>query len=278
MRIGKLDVYVLQDGTMRVDGGAIFGQVPRMVWERYTRPDRRNRVRLGLNCLLVRAANYTLLVDCGVGTKEPERVRDLFGLGPSKLQRNLRALGLTPRDVDAVVLTHLHFDHAGGATKYNRRNEPVPTFPRATYFVQRTAWEDAINPNERSRAAYHADDFLPLETSKQLVLLDGDKEISPGVWVKVTNGHTRGHQIVLIHHGGSCVAFLGDLVPTPYHLQLPYIAAVDQYPEDTLEQKRTLLALAEKEGWLVVFSHGLEQRAGFLERRDGRLHLRPVDL
>ncbi|MBI4337175.1 MAG: MBL fold metallo-hydrolase [Chloroflexi bacterium] len=278
MRIGKLSLYVLSDGRLKVDGGALFGQVPKVLWERLARPDRRNRVRVGLNSLLVQTPDANILIDTGVGTKLDDQFREEYGIGPSTLARNLRNLGLGPKEITHVVLTHLHFDHAGGCTKRNRRGQLVPTFPKATYLVQAAAWDDACSPNERGLGAFLEQDFEVLQERSQLHLLEGDREVVPGVWLKVTNGHCRGHQIALINHGGNKVAFFGDLVPTPHHLTLPFISALDQFPEETLERKRELLALAEREGWLIIFTHGYDQQGGYLERRNGQLHLRPVCL
>ena len=269
--------FLLSDGTIKIDGGNVFGQVPRLQWQEMATPDRHNRVRLGLNCLLVRNGKHCVLVDTGVGSKEPETVRDIYGLGNSRLLRELRAQDLSPKDVTDVVLTHLHFDHTGGATRLDRAGTPVPTFPNATYYVQRAAWEEANQPGERAAYTYHSDDFLPLQQNGQLQLLDGDTEIVSGIRVKVTNAHTEGHQMVLLSQGGERLAFLGDLIPTPHHLQLACIAAADKTPESTLECKRDLLRQAEREGWLLLFSHGYEDRAGYVEYRDGRWSFRSID-
>ena len=271
-------ISLISDGLLKLDGGGVFGLIPKSLWEAHIVADRRNRVTLGLNSLLIQTREATILVDTGVGTKESAKMKDIYGLSSSKLLRDLKEHNLSPKDIDAVILTHLHFDHCGGSTKINRNGKPTPTFGNAKYFVQRTAWEEATNPNERSRASYHPDDFLPLMQKGQLHLLDGDQEIVPGVSVKVTNGHTMGHQIVLVNSGGERVAFMGDLVPTPFHLELPYIAAYDRFPDETLEQKRSLLQQAEQEGWLMVFSHGCDHISGYLERYNGRRFLRHVQL
>lgn len=277
MKANHTTLTLLSDGMIKVDGGSVFGRVPRVLWQELVTPDRHNRIRLGLNCLLMRNGDRCVLVDAGVGTKEPESVQETYGLGSSRLLKELRARDLAPRDITAVILTHLHFDHCGGATRFDRSGTPVPTFPNATYYVQRAAWEEALQPDERAASSYHSDDFLPLEESGQLCLLDGDTEVVPGIRVKVTDAHTNGHQLVLLNHGGERVAFLGDLVPTPHHLQLPCIAALDRYPEDTLARKRELLETAEREGWLLLFSHGFEERAGYVEHRDGRWSFRPIE-
>jgi glyoxylase-like metal-dependent hydrolase (beta-lactamase superfamily II) len=278
MKAGKLQLHLLSDGVFKLDGGAMFGQVPKVLWERLMKPDKRNRIRLGLNCLLIRSPEGNILVDTGAGGKHDDRTREIFGLNSSKLQKNLRDLGVAPKDIHYVVLSHLHFDHAGGCTKLNRRDALVPTFPRAQYLVQQGAWDDATNPSERGKPSFRPDDFVPLLEKDQIKLLQGDFELGPGIWLKVTGGHCRGHQMVLINHAGTKVAFLGDLVPTPYHLAPPYISALDQFPEETLVKKRELLNVLERDGWLIAFSHGYENRAGFLERRDGRISLRPIEL
>ena len=277
MKKNGTSLFLLSDGTIKVDGGSVFGQVPRFQWQGMATPDLHNRVRLGLNCLLIRNGSHCVLLDTGVGSKEPEEVRNVYGLGPSRLLKELRALDLSPKDITDVVLTHLHFDHTGGATRLDRAGTPVPTFPLATYYVQRAAWEEANDPGERAVYNYHPDDFLPLNRSGQLQLLDGDADIAYGIKVRVTDSHTEGHQMILLDHGGERLAFPGDLIPTPYHLQLACIAATDKAPESTLERKRELLRQAEREGWLLVFSHGLENRAGYVEYRDGRWSFRPID-
>lgn len=278
MRAAELSINVLSDGSYLLDGGSLFGQVPKVLWERGVKADRRNRVRLGLNCLLIQSPTQNILVDTGIGSKEPENLKDLYGLSCNKLLRALRNVGLNARQIDIVILTHLHFDHAGGSTKIDRTGKAMPTFPKATYMVQRTCWEEAINPSERGRASFHPNDFLPLEERGQLTLIDGDCEVIPGVSVRLTNGHSMGHQVVLVNSGGERVAFLGDLVPTPYHIPLSYIPAFDRNPEETLEQKRCFLDQAQREGWLVILGHGYDQWAGYVESRNGVLQLRPVEL
>jgi glyoxylase-like metal-dependent hydrolase (beta-lactamase superfamily II) len=278
MKIGKLEIQFISDGVIKMDGGAMFGQLPKVVWEQAVKPDRRNRIKLGMNCLVIRSSEGNVLVDTGAGSKSDENTRETYGLGTSKLIKNLREIGLAAKDINYVVLTHLHFEHAGGSTKLNRRGSPVATFPNARYLIQRDAWEEANNPNERGKGLFCPDDFLPLMQREQIQFLDGDFELAPGVVLKVTRGHCPGHQIVVINHVGSRVAFLGDLIPTPYHLTPPSISAVDQFPEETLEKKRELLKVMERDGWLILFAHGYETRAGYLERREGRLILKPAEV
>ena len=278
MNIGTTSVNIVSDGTFLLDGGCVFGQVPKAQWELYTKPDRRNRIRLALNCLLIQTPNANILVDTGAGSKRPEKLKEAYGLNGNKLLKGLRALGLTARDIDIVVLTHLQFDHGGGCTKLDRSGSAVPTFTKAQYMVQRSCWDQAINPSERYAGSFYEDDFLPLEEKGLLTFLDGDSEIIPGVTVKVNDGPAAGHQIVLIERGSEKIAYVSDLIPTPYHLPLPYIPALDEQPNNTLDQKRELLKMAVDGGWLLIFGHGHEHRAGYVQQRNGHAQLQPVEI
>ena len=200
-----------------------------------------------------------------------------MGLVPSRLLKGLKGMGLTPKDIHAVILSHLHFDHSGGCTRMDRAGNLVPTFPKATYYVQRACWEDAINPNERCFGIHREENFVPIAERGQLEFLDGDEEILPGLNVILTDGHAKGHQMVMFTHGGERIVYLGDLVPTHHHLNLGVISAFDYSPEDTLQQKRDVLSDAEKQGWLLVFAHGQDPKAGYLERRGDHAYLRPVE-
>jgi glyoxylase-like metal-dependent hydrolase (beta-lactamase superfamily II) len=278
MSTGATTVNIVSDGTFLLDGGGVFGQVPKPVWEINMKADRKNRVRMGLNCLLLQAPSMNILVDTGAGSKRTDKFRDMYGLNGNKLLRDLRKLGLTARDIDVVVLTHLHYDHGGGCTKLDRAGNSVPTFPKARYMIQRACWDEANNPNERGEGTYYPDDFLPLEEGGLLTLLDGDTEIAPGVNTKVTNGHSAGHQIVFVEAGSERIAYMGDLIPTPFHLPLTNIGAFDQSPNDTLAEKRDMIGKAIEGGWLLVFGHAPTQRAGYVEKRNGKSQLLPVDI
>ena len=257
-------IRLISDGIIKFDGGSMFGQVPKTEWEEKVTTDRKNRITLGLNCLLLQTAGRNILIDTGIGSKETNGLKETYGLVPSRLVKGLKSLGITPKDIDMVILTHLHFDHCGGCTRLDRTGNLTPAFPNATYYIQSSCWEEASQPSERCQGSYKQEDFVPIEESGQLELLDGDYELLPGLWVKVTGGHARGHQGVILNHGGEKVAFLGDLVPTPYHLNPVCTSAFDQFPEESLAMKRQLLDQAVKEGWLIVFSHGYEYSAGDL--------------
>jgi glyoxylase-like metal-dependent hydrolase (beta-lactamase superfamily II) len=277
MKVGSTLIDIVSDGTILLDGGALFGQIPKTLWEVNMKPDRKNRVRLGMNCLLIQTPDKTVLVDTGSGSKRTDKLKDIYGLNGNRLLKRLKGLNVTARDIDAVVLTHLHFDHSGGCTKLDRSGNGTPTFSKARHIVQKASWDEANNPNERSKSAYFTDDFIPIQEAGLLDLLEGDAEICPGVNVKVTNAHTPGHQIILIEAGSERIAYLGDLIPTPYHLALPHIAAFDYSPNDTLEQKRELLRTATSNGWMLIFGHSLEQSAGYVEERNGKINFTPVD-
>ena len=275
---GRTALHLLSDGNFKMDGGVLFGQVPKGQWQEWLPADRRNRVRLGMNCLLAQMGDRNYLIDTGTGQKLSASMRDTYGINTSQLLQSLKSYGLQPQDIHGVVLTSLHFEHTGGCTKRDRRGELVPTFPKATYYVQAKAWEEATSPNERGADTYCPDDFMPLSEKGQLQIVDGDAQLVPGLNVRWTGGPCAGHQIAVVTHGGERVAFLGDLVPTPYHLQLACISANDRLPEETLERKRQVLAEATGDGWLLVFSHGVNDRSGYLESRNGRLHLRTVEI
>ena len=176
------------------------------------------------------------------------------------------------------MLTHLHFDHSGGCTKLNRTGAAVPIFPRARHLVQKDCWSEAISPNERYEDVFHSEDFLPLQEKGLIELVDGDTEIVPGVALKVADGPSKGHQMVMVNMGSERIVFAGDLIPTAYHLQANFIAAADEFPNETLVQKKELLDMAMKEGWIIVFGHGQENRSGYVEEWNGRPHLLPKEI
>jgi len=277
VNLGTTTVNIISDGTYLLDGGSVFGRIPKTQWELQVKPDRRNRVRLGLNCLVIQTPEANILVDTGAGSKRPDKFKELYGLNGNKLLKNLRGLGLTARDIDLVILSQLQFDHGGGSTKLDRTGNAVPTFPKATYMVQKACWDEANNPDERNEGCFYNDDFLPLEQKGMLQLLEGDCEVVPGVTVKVANGPTEGHQMVLVERGSEKIAFASDLIPTPYHLPLSYIPAMDESPGNTLDQKRDLLDMVIQNGWLVIFGHGYEHHAGYVQARNGKPQLLPVE-
>jgi glyoxylase-like metal-dependent hydrolase (beta-lactamase superfamily II) len=262
LTIGPYRVSFLSGGRFRLDGGAMFGVVPRVLWERVSPPDDRNRIRMAMNCLLIEGDGKRVLVDTGSGTKSDARFRDIFAIeGPEALLADLKALGHSVEDIDIVVCSHLHFDHCGGNTTRNEDGVVRPTFPRARYWVRRQEWDDAHHANERNRASYLGENYDPLEAAGQLLLHDADREVLPGVWLRNLPGHTRGHQGVFFDLPGHRALYTVDLVPTVAHLPLPYIMGYDLEPLVTLETKRAILRDATREGWLLLLEHDPDHRA-----------------
>jgi glyoxylase-like metal-dependent hydrolase (beta-lactamase superfamily II) len=268
--LGDIKVHVLSDGGFALDGGAMFGVVPRVVWEKSDPPDEKNRVALGLNVALVESGGKRILVDTGMGDKWGEKESRIYRLDRSTtLLGSLRALGMAPEDVDVVVNTHLHFDHAGGNTRHVD-GRTVPTFPRARYVVQMGEWEDATHPHERSRASYRDENFVPLAEARQLETVQGEVEVAPGVRVVPVGGHTAYHQMVVVEGGGKTLAIPTDLLPTASHLPLPFVMGYDLFPVGTLQAKRRLLERAAREGWDLIFYHDPRVPLGRVRREGDR--------
>jgi glyoxylase-like metal-dependent hydrolase (beta-lactamase superfamily II) len=259
--VGRWTIHALQAGGQRLDGGAMFGVVPKPLWERRIPADGRNRIPLGMRCLLVEHESGLLLVDTGAGNKESEKFYEIYGVenrgdhGPTMLEDALAAAGFAPADVALVINTHLHFDHAGGNTVRERDGTVRPAFPNARYVVQGGEYAFASRANERTAASYFAHNYEPLRECGRLELVEGECELVAGIRLVPTPGHTPHHQSVLLESAGERAFYLGDLVPTRHHLPLPWIMGYDVEPLVTLESKRRMLAQAAEERWLVVFEH-----------------------
>ena len=269
MKIGTYELTGIETGTFALDGGAMFGVVPKPLWEKFHPADPRNRIRMGARALLVRGEGRTILVDTGNGDKYDPKFKEIYALDESgaSLLTSLRQHGVAPGDVTDVVLTHLHFDHAGGATQ-RTPSGVEPTFPRARYHVQRAHLDAALQPTERDRASFLADDFQPLLKQEQLILVDGEKELFPGFRVVTMFGHTTALQCPLISDGTTTLLYCADLVPLHSHCQLPWIMGYDLRPLVTLEEKRAILQRAADERWVMFFEHDPEVVAGFVGRTD----------
>ena len=258
-RLGAWTIHALQAGGQKLDGGAMFGVVPKTLWERRIPADARNRIPLGMRCLLVEHERELVLIDTGAGNKEYAKFVDIYCLenagSPTALEDGVRAAGFTPEQVTVVINTHLHFDHAGGNTVLEAGGGLRPAFPNARYVVQAGEYAFAMKANERTAASYFARNYAPLLESGQMELVEGDREIVAGISTLRTPGHTPHHQSVLLHSAGETACYFGDVVPTAAHLPLPWIMGYDVEPLVTLESKRWLLDRARREEWLVVFEH-----------------------
>jgi glyoxylase-like metal-dependent hydrolase (beta-lactamase superfamily II) len=254
----------------------MFGVVPRPLWEKTNPPDERNRIRLALRPLLILAGRNRVLVDTGIGDKWDAKDTDIYRIEKTDtLDASLARLGLSRADITHVVLTHLHFDHAGGATRLES-GKPVPSFPNARYVVQQTEWQDATHPNRRSRAAYLPENFVPLEQAGLLDLVDGTTELLPGIELLHTGGHTRGLQLVRIRSAGSTAIFWADMIPTRAHVAVPYIMGYDLFPLVTMAAKERLVSEACAGRWLCILEHDPDMTAGFITGGDGRFAIDPA--
>jgi glyoxylase-like metal-dependent hydrolase (beta-lactamase superfamily II) len=266
-QVGGLRCHTLEGGLQRLDGGAMFGVVPRTLWKTRIEPDERNRIPLAMRCVLVEHDDGLVLIDTALGNKEDVKFLDIYGVenqgleGATQLEDALASAGFLPRDVKWVINTHLHFDHAGGNTTMDPdlENDPRrhvrPTFPNATYVVQRGDLEFARHTNERTRASYLPHNFEPIAAANRWRLLEGDQEVLPGISVRLTPGHVPFHQVVLLRDRGETALFVGDLFPTTAHLPLPWIMGYDLEPLRTLESKRSILNEAVAGGWRLIFEH-----------------------
>jgi len=262
---GDLQLTTLYDGPFKLDGGAMFGVVPRMLWEQKTVPDDRHRIQLAMRPLLVEAAWGRMLIDCGAGDKMGAKELDIYALDRAHaLDEALAAADLTASAIDIVLATHLHFDHFGGATARSVAGRLQPRFPNARYVVRTAEWHDATHPHERNRASYLPDDFVPLQEAGVIAFHDGDEVIRPGVRVVRTGGHTGQHQIVFIESGGRTAVFVADLIPTTAHLQDAWVMGYDLFPVDTLMFKKRFIREAIEREYLIVFEHDPQVAAGYI--------------
>jgi glyoxylase-like metal-dependent hydrolase (beta-lactamase superfamily II) len=263
MQLGKFTVNVLHDGYFKLDGGAMFGVVPKVIWDTLESSDERNRILLGSNPTLVQTGEHIVLIDTGLGDKFDDKSVDIYNVElPRGLLPELMRLEVSPEQVDYVINSHLHFDHIGGNTYRDMEGEIRPTFPNATYVMQKAEYEDALSAGPRAKASYNQDDIVPIQESGQINLIDGDTEIVPGIRMRVTGGHTRSHSIVEIESEGETALFLADLIPTSSHVKVPYVMGYDLYPADTADYKEKLLQEAADGNYMLIFEHSPRQKVG----------------
>jgi glyoxylase-like metal-dependent hydrolase (beta-lactamase superfamily II) len=275
--LGQFEIYGLRDGFFHLDGGAMFGVVPKTLWEKKFPADKKNRIRLALNSILIKTAKDLILVETGIGSDLDPKFYDYYsverkpGLVPS-----LEKLGYQAEDVDFVINTHLHFDHCGGNTYKGEKGEDLPTFSKARYVIQKGEWDYALQPTERDKPSYLEHNFLPLEKHGLLQLVDGNKEISEGVEVIVVPGHTSRHQCVKATSEGEVLFFLGDLVPTSAHVGLSYIMSYDLFPQETLESKKKFFNQAIEGDWILAFNHDPEHFFGKVKKAKNKYTFEPL--
>jgi glyoxylase-like metal-dependent hydrolase (beta-lactamase superfamily II) len=276
MRLGDLELIPLLDRHFRLDGGAMFGVVPKPLWEKRAPADDRNRITMAMRPLLVKGERL-MIVDAGAGEKMGTRLEEIYGFDRTeRLDASLSAAGVGRGDIEIVLATHLHFDHAGGFTARDASGAIGPAFPKARYMINAGEWEDATHPHERNRASYFDENYVPLREAGVVDFMDGDGEVMPGVRVRRTGGHTRWHQIVYLESGGRTAVFTADLMPTTAHVDVPWIMGYDLYPMETLEFKRAFVREAMEREYVIFFEHDPQIAAGFIRERDRRLYVEPM--
>lgn len=258
-KVGSYTLRTIETGQFALDGGAMFGTVPKVLWDKQIPSDESNRIPMALRTLLIQGNGRNMLIDTGMGHKWDEKQQGMYNLSFEKytLDKSLRSIGLAESDITDVILTHLHFDHAGGATK-KEGTELIPNFPNATYYVQKKNYDWAINPNERERASYLSQNFEPLKQHGRLEFIEGDEEFLPGIKAWTTDGHTIGMQCVQIVDSSQSVVYCADLIPTSAHLPTPWIMGYDIQPLVILEEKKRFLRQALDENWILFFEHDPE--------------------
>ena len=264
--LGDVRIVPMVTSQFRLDGGSMFGSVPKVLWERKSPADGSNRILLNVNSLLVETGGQVVFVEAGMGSKFDGKQKEIYALSDRDAAAGLRKAGFSPEDVDIVILTHLHFDHAGGSTSLNESGDPVPVFPRARFIVQEEELREAREPHPLAAGSYDTRDFETLIESGQIETVDGDEEVAQGVFVERTGGHTKGHQVVRLISGGEEALYLGDLVPTAAHLRLNWLMSWDLEPEVVYEERARILADVEKRQVRVFFCHDPEVASSRINR------------
>ena len=276
MKWGRFDLDLISDGHIWLDGGAMFGVVPRTLWQKKTKPDEKNRICLGMRCLLIQTGSKKILIDTGCGFKYTEKQMQIYRIEHStSVVQELANLDLDPGQIDYVINTHYHFDHCGGNTLL-QGDQVVATFPNATYLVRREEYEEATHPNERTSATYFSHNWNPIKESGQLRLIEEDLELISGVHLVHTPGHTPGHQCVKLESEGKILFYLADLCPTAAHIPLPWIMGYDLEPMTTLRVRKHIYHQAITEDWILFFEHDPEVKLGRLRHRQDRYYLEEI--
>jgi len=268
MKLGQFDFKTIETGTFRLDGGAMFGVVPKVLWSKTNPADESNRISMAMRALYVEGIGRRLVIDSGSGTGFGEKMTRIYEIETHGLRAALERANVDPDSITDAVATHLHFDHAGGFCYRTAAGEIEISLPRAHHHIQRRQWEAALNPTEKDRASFFPEYLLPIDKAGLLRLADGVVEIFPGVTLIPTDGHTFGHQVVLVSTAGGSLLYCGDLIPLASHVNLPYIMAYDHFPLKTLEEKKQMLGRAADEGWILFFEHDPDIAAARVARTD----------
>jgi glyoxylase-like metal-dependent hydrolase (beta-lactamase superfamily II) len=264
LTLGDFELTAVSDGTYRLDGGAFFGVVPKVMWEKKVEADAENYVPVGLNSVVVRTGQHTVLIETGIGNKLPERLIKIFGQ-PAKLLDNLNAAGISPEDIDIVINSHLHFDHCGWNTTL-RDGKIVPTFPKAKYYAPEGEWQHGRLQLERDAISYMSENYDPLIKTGRMELLQGDQQIVPGISVRVFPGHTLHMQAVIVESGRQTACYISDLIPTSAHIDLTWVMAFDLLPLRTIESRKRYYAQSIPEKWLTMFTHDPNMPWAYVEK------------
>ncbi len=275
MKLGNLEFHIVVSGHVRLDGGAMFGVIPKTMWEKVAPPDASNRILLAMNSVLILAGGKRILVETGAGDKLTPKLRAIYDQDGPRMIEGLRAYGLHPDEIDIVVDTHLHFDHCGGNTRIEK-DKVVPAFPNARYIVHKGEFEHAKNPTERDRASYMPDNYMPIEAANKFSLIESDRVIAPGVELIRVPGHTANMLCVKLEGGSKAAFVFADLVPMTPHLGLPWIMAYDLYPMQTLENKKKWIPQVAHGEWIALFSHDPHITAAYLREHEGQWKAEPV--
>tara|TARA_B100000029_G_scaffold319569_1_gene311976 strand:- start:1466 stop:2323 length:858 start_codon:yes stop_codon:yes gene_type:complete len=255
--IGKWNVYALETGFFKLDGGAMMGSVPKVLWNETNPCDSKNRIDLALRCLLVDDGVNVVLIETGIGHKNSQKFIDMFQIDHSKytLSNTLSKYNYNHKNITHVILTHLHFDHSGGAISKDKEGQLIPSFPNAKYYISKRNWEAGLHPSPRDRASYLKENYILLKEKGLLNLVDDNTEIINGISNYMVDGHTTGQQLIKISDQGQTIVFCSDLIPLKSHLKLPWIMGYDLNAALTLKEKKTFLDKASDEGWLLFFYH-----------------------
>jgi glyoxylase-like metal-dependent hydrolase (beta-lactamase superfamily II) len=272
--LGDFELTAISDGTYVADGGAFFGVVPKVMWERKVKADALNRITVSCNSVLVRTGEKNILIETGIGNKLEEKRRKIFE-SEEKLLENLHATGVAPEEIDIVINSHLHFDHCGWNTVY-KNGQAVATFPKAKYYASEGEWKHGSLQLERDRVSYLSPNYDPLIQSGQMQLINGNAEIAPGISVEVWPGHTRNMWAIFLRSGGKTACYISDLIPTTWHLDVTWVMAYDLFPLETIENRKRYYSRAIQEQWLTIFTHDPEIPWAYIEKADNRITFKAV--